>query len=138
MIDREEGQHLEPEELALMVARGDGMTFRERQRAADLIRRHTASETKQQISGIGMIKLFKDQRDESADVLRRLMAKLREESDSDDPMAPFAYDASWEALAKEADAVLAKCPSYSQQLQNLCDGLGITREQVEEALRVHR
>lgn len=89
------------------------------------------------IRGVGLVKMFKDQRDESADVLRRLMHKLREESGSEDPMEPFAYDASWEALANEADAVLAKCPSYTQQLNNLLEGLGITREQLDAALTAH-
>lgn len=42
-----------------------------------------------------------------ADLLRRLMEKLREEASKDDPMEPFAYDAEWEALAIEADAALA-------------------------------
>lgn len=89
------------------------------------------------ISGVKLVKMFKDQRDEVADVLRRLMAKLREESGSTDPMEPFAYDASWEAMAKEADAILAKCPSYTQQVENLCEGLGITREELEAGLRSH-
>ena len=92
-----------------------------------------------QISGVKLVKMFKDQRDEVADVLRRIMAKLREESgEPDDPMYPFSFDASWEALAIEADAILAKCPSYTQQLENICDGLGITREQLEASLRATR
>ncbi len=41
----------------------------------------------------------------AADVLRRVMEKIRSESGSEDPLEPFAYDASWEALAKEADAI---------------------------------
>jgi hypothetical protein len=47
----------------------------------------------------------------AADVLRSMMDKLRSESGSTDPMEPFAYDASWEELAKEADAVLAVAPA---------------------------
>lgn len=48
----------------------------------------------------------------SVDVLRRIMEKLRSEdgTDGSDPYAPFAYDASWELLAREADAVLAAAP----------------------------
>ena len=40
-------------------------------------------------------------------LLRRIMAKLREDSGSTDPMEPFAYDKSWEDVAVKADAALA-------------------------------
>ena len=46
----------------------------------------------------------------AASVLRRIMAKLREDSGSLDPMEPFSFDASWEKLARQADAVLAAPP----------------------------
>lgn len=85
--------------------------------------------------GVKIAKMFKDQRDAAADVLRRLMAKMREESGApDDPMAPFAYDASWEALAKEADAILDKCPSYEQQLRNIAEGVGMSYEELIAAV----
>ena len=86
------------------------------------------------ISGIQLLKALREQRDEAADVLRRLMHKLREESGSENPMEPFAYDASWEALANEADATLAKCPSYEQQLRNIAEGIGMTVEELRAAL----
>jgi hypothetical protein len=47
-------------------------------------------------------------RDLCAASLMKVMEKLREDSGSEDPMAPFVHDASWEALAKEADAALAR------------------------------
>ena len=47
---------------------------------------------------------------EPTELLRRLMEMLREEAPHDDPMAPFAYDARWEALAREVDAFLAAPP----------------------------
>lgn len=40
-------------------------------------------------------------------LLREMMTKVRYESGSDDPMAPFAYDASWQAIAERVDALLA-------------------------------
>lgn len=82
------------------------------------------------IRGMPIIKALKDQRDGAADVLRRLMHKLREDSGSTDPMEPFAYDHSWELLAIEADAILAKCPSWTQQLRNIAEGLGMTYEEL--------
>ena len=49
------------------------------------------------------------QRGELAAALQRVMAKLREESDiPDDPMAPFRFDADWEAAAIQADSALAR------------------------------
>lgn len=98
--------------------------------------RPSSATTPRTINGIKLVKALKDQRDEAAHVLRTIMAKLREESGSTDPMEAFSYDASWEALAKEADAVLEKCPSYTVQLQRICDGIGITREELEAALGV--
>jgi hypothetical protein len=86
------------------------------------------------MSRIPLIKEFRDQRDECADVLREIMAKLRSESGSEDPMEPFAYDASWEALAKKADTVLAQVPTYSVRLDRICKEVGVTREQLEGAL----
>lgn len=96
--------------------------------ARDILRAtRSASE---RITGMPFIKMLKDQRDGAADVLRRLMHKLREESGSEDPMEPFAYDHSWELLAIEADAILAKCPSWTQQLRNIAEGIGMTYEEL--------
>lgn len=81
-------------------------------------------------SAMPLVKKLMEQRDGAADVLRRVMAKLRSESGSTDPMEAFAYDASWESLAKEADASLAECPSYEQQLRNICEGAGLDYDQV--------
>lgn len=47
-------------------------------------------------------------RDDLVEALRDTMALLREESGSDDPMEPFAYDERWEALAKRNDALISK------------------------------
>jgi hypothetical protein len=75
------------------------------------------------ISGVKLVKMFKDQRDEVAEVLRGCLSWL---SSYPGGGALKAYD--------RARAVLDNCPSYDRQLQNLCDGLGITREQLEGAL----
>jgi hypothetical protein len=43
-------------------------------------------------------------------LLRECMERMRNESDSADPMAPFAYDADWESWALDVDAVLTGKP----------------------------
>lgn len=42
------------------------------------------------------------------EALRSIMKKIREESGSDDPMEPFAYDSSWEQVAIVADSAITK------------------------------
>lgn len=90
------------------------------------------------ISGIRLVKLMQGQRDECAEVLREIMAKLREQfgpTCMDQSIDPHAWTLAWETLTSRAYAVLSKCPSYAQQVQNICDGLGITREELDEALK---
>lgn len=43
------------------------------------------------------------------DLLRKIMEKLREENEKpEDPMYPFSFDAEWENLAIQADALTGK------------------------------
>lgn len=75
-----------------------------------------------EIKAMPFIRLLRNQRDEVAAVLRS---------------AIIDYDSCGELLQVTLDrarAILAECPSYEQQLQNVCNGLGITVEELKAAL----
>lgn len=90
-----------------------------------------------------IVKMLKDQRDEVATVLRELVAlkamKDRNEpngmgiwKDSDDYRQ---YKVRQPRAWKAARAILEKCPSYTQQLRNVAEGLGMTYEELIEAVK---
>lgn len=76
------------------------------------------------INAVALVKMFRDQRDECADALREMINQF----------AAYSISGDREQALKKARAALIKVPTYEQRLQNVCDGLGITREQLTAAL----
>lgn len=76
------------------------------------------------INAVALVKMFRDQRDECADALREMVSQF----------AAYSISGDREQALKKARAALIKVPTYEQRLQNVCDGLGISREQLTAAL----
>lgn len=81
-----------------------------------------APEEQPRLRVMPIVKLLKDQRDECATLLRR---------------ARQQDDGTWgRDLVREIDSLLSKVPSYEQQLRNVAEGLGMTYEQLIEAVKL--
>lgn len=91
------------------------------------------SATPRTIKTMPLIKRLKDQRDTVAEVLREAFdARGCERKLAD---GSGILSAAW---LERARAILAECPSYEQQLRNIAEGIGMTYEELIEALNAHR
>lgn len=86
-----------------------------------------------------IVKTLKDQRDQVATVLRELLRLYDWRNEvgatiTDDQARQYGREKKFAWIA--ARDILEKCPSYEQQLRNVAEGIGMTYEELIEAVKL--